>query len=181
MIKSGDRISVAIQNALVSFAAYLVGCYFTASFHTRSSSIGDCSASRGIPKHLEIGGAPSAWNVDRSDAKRFLPLSLSFEACRNGDVRPAYRFMCQMVGVPDHGRLAAITVALVMMIFERQFQIVSVRKCGAALHRIGYRCGTAVLAVLFGPRRRRPRNELSPIAVDVHLRNSLLHERSRFT
>jgi len=40
MLKSGDRISVAIQNALVSLAAYLVGYYFTASFHGRSSSIG---------------------------------------------------------------------------------------------------------------------------------------------
>ena len=37
---SRDRISIAIQNAVVSLAAYLVGYYFTASFHGSSSSIG---------------------------------------------------------------------------------------------------------------------------------------------
>jgi len=34
-----DRIRIAIQNALVSLAAYLVGYYVTASSHRSSSSI----------------------------------------------------------------------------------------------------------------------------------------------
>jgi hypothetical protein len=42
MLKSGDRISVAIQNALVSLAAYLVGYYFTASFMEDRRASGDC-------------------------------------------------------------------------------------------------------------------------------------------
>lgn len=37
---SRDRISIAVQNALVAFVAYLVGYYFTGLFHVRSSTIG---------------------------------------------------------------------------------------------------------------------------------------------
>ena len=111
-------------------------------------SLGDVVLEATSREHLEIGGAPSAWNVDRSNAKRLLPLSLSFQPRRNSGVSSAYVLLCQMVEVPDDGRLAAITVALVMVISSGNPELSPFENAALRFIESVIGAGTAVLAVL---------------------------------
>src|SRR5262245_42917283 len=121
---SRDRFSIAIQNALVSLAAYLVGYYFTASFHASSSSIGALwslisaivvlqATTRDTWKSavLRILGTLIGATV-----AGFYLYFFSFNVVGIAISIGLTVLLCQMVEVPDHGRLTTITVTLIMVI-----------------------------------------------------------------
>ena len=148
MLKSGDRISVAIQNALVSLAAYLVGYYFTASFHGKSSSIGGLwslvsgivvlqATSRDTWKSAVLRVLGTLIGAMLSGFYLYL---FPFSPVGMAVSRRAYCFV-----VPDGRSTRSRSFGRHHCgashgDFERQSRVVSVRKCGTALHRIGYRC-----------------------------------------
>ena len=160
MIKSGDRISVAIQNALVSLAAYLVGYYFTASFHTRSSSIG------GLWSLVSAIVVLQAASRDTWKSAVLRVLGTLIGAMLSGFYLYLFPFrpvgmatsvrltvlLYQMVGVPDHGRLAAITVALVMVISSGNSELSPFANAALRFIESVIGAGTAVLAVLLWPK-----------------------------
>lgn len=83
--------------------------------------------------------------------------------------------LCQMVEVPDHGRLAAITVALVMVISSGNPELSPFANAALRFIESVIVAGTAVLAVLLWPKAkevtsrtltyrlvRRPPQEFAP-------------------
>jgi hypothetical protein len=60
--------------------------------------------------------------------------------------------MYQMVGVPDHGRLAAITVALVMVISSGNSELSPFANAALRFIESVIGAGKAVLAVLLWPK-----------------------------
>ena len=169
MLKSGDRISVAIQNALVSLAAYLVGYYFTASFHGRSSSIG------GLWSLVSGIVVLQATSRDTWKSAVLRVLGTLIGAMLSGFYLYLFPFspvgmavsvgltvlLCQMVEVPDHGRLAAITVALVMVISSGNPELSPFANAALRFIESVIGAGTAVLAVLLWPKTEEPPNSFS--------------------
>ena len=62
--------------------------------------------------------------------------------------------LCQMVEVPDHGRLAAITVALVMVISSGNPELSPFANAALRFIESVIGAGTAVLAVLLWPKAK---------------------------
>ena len=62
--------------------------------------------------------------------------------------------LCQMVEVPDHGRLAAITVALVMVISSGNPELSPFANAALRFIKSVIGAGTAVLAVLLWPKAK---------------------------
>lgn len=157
---SRDRISIAIQNALVSLAAYLVGYYFTASFHDRSSSIG------GLWSLVSAIVVLQATTRDTWKSAVLRVLGTLIGATLSGFYLYFFSFnvvgmaisvgltvlLCQMVEVPDHGRLAAITVALVMVISSGNPELPPLANAALRFIESVIGAGIAVLAVLLWPK-----------------------------
>ncbi len=159
---SRDRISVAIQNALVSLAAYLVGYYFTGLFHGRSSSIG------GLWSLIAAIVVLQATSRDTWKSAVLRVLGTFIGAMLGGFYLYLLPFspigmavsigltvlLCQALKVPDHGRLAAITVALIMVISSGNPELSPF--ANAALRFIESVIGAviAVLAVLLWPKAK---------------------------
>ena len=159
---SRDRISVAIQNALVSFAAYIVGFYFTGLFHGRSSSIGGLwsliaaivvlqATSRDTWKSAAsrvlgtlIGSAIAGFYL------YLLPFSPIGMAVSIGFTV----LLCQALNVPDHGRLAAGTVALIMVLSTANPELPPFTNAALRFVESAIGAGIAVLAVLLWPKAK---------------------------
>ena len=122
-------------------------CYFTSSFHGRSSSIGGLwcvisgivvlqATSRDAWKSavLRVLGTLIGATIG-GFYLHLLPFSPIGMAVSVG----LTVLLCQALSVPDHGRLATITVALVMVIRAATPSCFPSNP-GAALYRIGYRC-----------------------------------------
>jgi uncharacterized membrane protein YccC len=87
-------------------------------------------------------------------AMRLLPLSLSFQPVGMAVSVGLTVLLCQMVEVPDHGRLAAITVALVMVISSGNPELSPFANAALRFVESGIGAGTAVLAVLLWPKAK---------------------------
>jgi uncharacterized membrane protein YccC len=157
-----DRVSIAIQNALVSLTAYLVGYYFTGLFHGRSSSIGGLWSLIAAIVVLQATSRDT-WKSAVSRVLGtfigamlggfylyFLPFSPIGMAVSIG----LTVLLCQAFNVPDHGRLAAITVALIMVLSSGNPELSPF--ANAALRFIESVIGAviAVLAVLLWPKAK---------------------------
>lgn len=155
-----DRVSIAIQNALVSLAAYTVGYYFTGLFHSRSSNIG------GLWSLIAAIVVLQATTRDTWKSAVLRVLGTLIGAILGGLYLYFFPFtpvgmavsigltvlLCQALNVPDHGRLAAITVALIMVISSGNSELSSFTN--AALRFIESLIGAAiaVIAVLLWPK-----------------------------
>jgi uncharacterized membrane protein YccC len=161
---SRDRISVAIQNAVVCFAAYLAGAYFTSSFHSRSSSIGGlwCAISGIVVLQAT---SRDAW---QSAVLRLLGTLIG--ATIGGFYLHLFPFntigmavsvgltvlFCQALNVPDHGRLAAITVALIIVISSGNPELSPFANAALRFSESVIGAGIAVLVVLLWPKSKEP-------------------------
>jgi uncharacterized membrane protein YccC len=161
---SRDRISVAIQNAVVCLAAYLAGAYFTSSFHGRSSSIGGLWC---VISGIVVLQATSrdAW---QSAVLRVLGTLIG--ATIGGFYLHLFPFstigmavsvgltvlFCQALNVPDHGRLAAITVALIIVISSGNPELSPFVNAALRFSESVIGAGIAVLAVLLWPKSKEP-------------------------
>jgi uncharacterized membrane protein YccC len=157
---SRDRISIAIQNALVSLAAYLVGSYFTASFHGSSSTIG------GLWSLISAIVVLQATTRDTWKSAVLRILGTLVGATVSGFYLYFFSFnvvgmaisvgltvlLCQMVEVPDHGRLAAMTVALIMVISSSNPDLSPLVNSALRFIESAIGAGVAVLAVLLWPK-----------------------------
>ncbi len=123
-ILTRDVLRIALQASLVCLAAYPGGFYFTRLFHGASAAIGGlwslvsgvvvlqatrrdtlASAWLRVPGTF-IGAAISALYLS------FLPFNPFGMAAVIGVVM----LLCQILGIPDHARLASITVAVIMVL-----------------------------------------------------------------
>lgn len=162
----GDLL-VAARTAIVCLAAYMAGASFTALFHAGSAILGGVwsvvSAIVVLQATLEdtrgsallrvlgtlIGAVVAALYLALF---RFDPVGMA--VCVGLTV-----LLCQVCGVPDHARLAAVTVVIVLAV---SVAYPDVRPALNALLRFVESCigaGIATLAVLLSPGARRPRSE----------------------
>jgi uncharacterized membrane protein YccC len=158
-----DNIVVAVRTAVVCLAAFVAGTAFTALFHQGTSILGGVWSvvsgivvlqatfedTRGSAMLRVLGTAIGA--VVAAIYLTVLPFHpLGMAVCVGVTV-----LVCQAIGVPDHARLASITVVIVLA--------VSVAAPGLtplvnALLRFVESCigaGIAILAVLLTPGARR--------------------------
>ena len=153
-------ISSAIQIALVSLASYLCGFYFSSLFHRPSAGMGGLWALISGVVVLQStwhSTLSSAWlrvlgtligSIISAAYLSFLPFNpFAMAACIFVTV-----LVCHAAGVPDHARLAAMTVALIMVISSMDSTVSPITS--AALRFIESCLGTAmaVLAVEIWPR-----------------------------
>jgi uncharacterized membrane protein YccC len=158
MINS-EAIRAAVQMTLVSVAAYWIGFQTTNLFHGASASIGGLwSVVSGVVvlQSTRRDTLSSAWlrilgtamgSIISAAYLALLPFSPSGMAAS----MLITVLLCDAVRIPDHGRLAAITVAVVMVTSSLNPTLNPIQN--AAL-RFGESCiGTAlaVLAVLIWP------------------------------
>ncbi len=119
-----NATSVAVQTALVSLASYLCGFYFTSLFHSASAAIGGLwAAISGIvvlqatrretlsTASLRILGTliGSIFSAAYLSLLPFSPIGMA--GCIFATV-----LVCHAARVPDHARLGAITVAVIMVV-----------------------------------------------------------------
>jgi uncharacterized membrane protein YccC len=161
-----DNAVVAVRTAIVCFASYVAGSAFTSLFHAGSEVIGGVWSvisgvvvlqatledTRGTAMLRVLGTLIGATIAAIYLAFfRFDPLGLA--VCVGVTV-----LLCQAIRVPDHARLASVTVVIVLAVSVADPDIAPVLN---ALLRFVESCigaGIATLAVLLTPgaRRRRP-------------------------
>ena len=163
---SRANVVVAVRTGIVCFAAYVAGASFTSLFHAGSPMLGGVwSVVSGIvvlQATLEdtrgsallrvlgtlIGATIAAVYLALF---RFDPLGMAI--CVGVTV-----LFCQAIHVPDHARLAAVTVVIVLAV---SVAYPDVQPALNALLRFLESCigaGIATLSVLLSPGARRPRS-----------------------
>jgi len=155
-----DGITIAIQNAVVCLVAYPCGEYSTGLFHGESAGMGglwslisglvvlqattrDTWKSAGLRVLGTFIGA-----VVSGTYLFFLPFGPAGMAVSLG----VTIVLCQLLNVPEHGRLAVITVAVVMVVSHMNPTLNPIM---SAVLRFGEACigsATAVAVVLLTPR-----------------------------
>lgn len=159
---SRDGISIAVQNALVAFVAYLVGYYFTGLFHVRSSTIGGLWSLIAAIVVLQA----TTRNTWKSAMSRVLGTLIG--SMLGGFYLYFFLFspigmavsigftvlLCQALNVPDHGRLAAITVALIMVLSSGNPELPPFTNAALRFVESAIGAGIAVLAVLLWPKAK---------------------------
>ena len=158
-----DDVVVALRTAVVCLAAYVAGRGFTSLFHAGSAILGGVwSVVSGIvvlQATLEdtrgsaalrvlgtfIGAAISAVYLV------LLPFSaIGMAACVGVTV-----LFCLAVGVPDHARLAAVTVVIILAVSVAAPSLSPVTNAVLRFLESCIGAGIAMLAVLLLPRRER--------------------------
>jgi uncharacterized membrane protein YccC len=163
---SRANVVIAVRTAIVCLLAYLAGSAFTSLFHAGTTVLGGVwSVVSGIvvlEATLEdtrgsamlrvlgtlIGATVAAIYLSFF---RFDPLGMA--ACVGVTV-----LFCQAIGVPDHARLAAITIVIVLAV---SVAVPAMRPVENALLRFVESCigaGVATIAVLLTPGRRARRS-----------------------
>jgi uncharacterized membrane protein YccC len=123
-MKLRNAIRVAAQLAFVTFASYVCGCYFTGFFHTASAGTGGLWAVMSGNVVLQATRRQtwsSAWlqllgtfvgSVVSAAYLMVLPYSeLGMAACIFATV-----LLCHASRIPEHARLAALAVGVVMVV-----------------------------------------------------------------
>jgi uncharacterized membrane protein YccC len=156
---SRDAARIALQIALVSLASYACGSYFTGLFHGASARIGGLwSMVSGIVvlQATRRTTWSSAWlrvlgtligSIIGAVYLSLLPFSaIGMAVCIFGTV-----LLCHAARIPDHARLAALTVAVIMVLSSVNQALSPI--LNAALRFAESCIGTAlaVLAVLMWP------------------------------
>jgi uncharacterized membrane protein YccC len=103
---------------------------------------------------LEIGGAPSVGTLIGAMLSGFYLYLFPFSPVGMAVSVGLTVLLCQMVEVPDHGRLAAITVALVMVISSGNPELSPFANAALRFIESVIGAGIAVLAVLLWPKAK---------------------------
>ena len=164
---SRDNLVVAVRTAAVCLASYVAGASFTALFHTGTAILGGVwSVVSGIvvlqatfedtrgSAMLRVLGTFIGATIAAIYLMLFPFHPLGMAAAGGVTV-----LLCQALTVPDHARLAAVTVVIVLAVSVAD---PAIRPVLNALLRFLESCigaGIATLAVLLSPRARRPRSE----------------------
>jgi uncharacterized membrane protein YccC len=121
---SRDAARVALQSALASLASYWCGFYFTSFFHGASASLGGLwSLISGLVvlQATRRNTWSSAWLrilgtlVGAIISAAYLSL-LPFTALGMAASMLVTILLCHAARIPDHARLAALTVAVIMVL-----------------------------------------------------------------
>ena len=159
--KTPYALRIAIQDALVCLLAYLAGFYFTNDLYGSSMRIGALwSVISGLVvlQATRLDTVATAWRrvlgtlIGSSISAAYLSL-LPFSPIGMAVAIGITALLCHICRVPDHARLAAITVAVIMVVSAAYPGMNPLTNAGL---RFGESCiGTvlAVLAVLAWPER----------------------------
>ena len=152
--------SSAIQIALVSLGSYLCGFYFSSLFHRPSAGMGGLWALISGVVVLEStwrSTLSSAWlrvlgtligSIISAVYLSLLPFNpFGMAACIFATV-----LICHAAGIPDHARLASITVALIMVISSIDSTVSPITNAALRFIESCLGTGMAVLAVEIWPR-----------------------------
>jgi uncharacterized membrane protein YccC len=160
---SRDTVRIAVQNAVVCLLAYLGGLHFTRFFHGSESVMGALwSVISGFVvlqatrrQTLTSAGLRVLGTLIGAGTSAAYLSVLPFSPLGMAAVIGVTVLLCQCFGAPDHARLAAITVAVIMVVSRLNPAMNPV--LNAAL-RFGESCigaAVAVLAALVWPERDR--------------------------
>jgi uncharacterized membrane protein YccC len=164
---SRDNVVVAARTAIVCFAAYVAGTSFTSLFHAGSAILGGVwSVVSGIvvlQATLEDTRGSAMLRVlgtfiGATVAAVYLFL-FPFHPLGMAVAVGVTVLLCQAMKVPDHARLATVTVVIVLAVSVAD---PTIRPAVNALLRFLESCigaGIATLAVLLTPGARRPYSE----------------------
>ena len=119
-----DALRIAVENTLVCLFGYLGGYYLTALFYAPSAALGGLWALISGIVVLQATRREtwaSAWLrlvgtlVGAAISSVYLTL-LPFNPLGMAVTIGVAVLLCQLIGIPDHARLAALTVAVIMVI-----------------------------------------------------------------
>jgi uncharacterized membrane protein YccC len=159
---SPDAIRVAVQTAMISLASYLTGFHFTGLFHGSSASIGGLwSAIAGIVVLQETRRDTwsSAWlrvlgtAIGSVISAAYLTV-LPFSSIGMAASIFATVLLCHAVRIPNHARLAATTVAVIMVTASLHPTLNPIQNAALRLCESSIGTAMAVLTVLIwaGPK-----------------------------
>jgi uncharacterized membrane protein YccC len=161
-----DAIRAAVQIALVSLTAYWFGFHSTSVFHGSSASIGGVwSAISGVVvlQATRRDTWSSAWlrilgtligSVISVACLTVLPFSpIAMAGCIFATV-----LLCHAVRIPDHARLAAITVSVIMVTTSLNPTLNPIQNAALRFSEACIGTTMAVLAVLMWPESKEPPN-----------------------
>lgn len=165
-----EATRIAVQIALVSLASYWAGFHFTHLFHEASASIGGLwsmisgivvlqatrretwsSASLRVLGTF-IGAVISALYLG---VLPFSPWGMALSIL-------ATVILCQLFRIPDHARLAAITVAVIMVISSLHPDLNPLQNSALRFSESFLGTAMAVLAILFWPSGGLPARPAEP-------------------
>jgi uncharacterized membrane protein YgaE (UPF0421/DUF939 family) len=161
-----DATRVAVQTALVSLASYLAGLHSTGVFHGASASLGGLwSAISGIVvlQATQRDTWSSAWlrlvgtAIGSIVSAAYLTM-LPFGAIGMAASVFATVLICHGVRIPDHARLAAITVTVIMVTASLNPTLNPIQNAALRFSESCIGIAIAMLAVLMWPGPKEPFN-----------------------
>jgi uncharacterized membrane protein YccC len=153
------QISVAAQNALVGLAAYVAGFYFTALFHSKSSAMGGFWSVISAIVVLQAT-TRETWKSALLRVRGTLIGAIigcvylyffAFNPIGMALSMGVTVLFCDALNVPDHGRLAAVTVALIMVLSSLIPEMSPFANAALRFVESAIGAGIAVLAVMVWP------------------------------
>jgi uncharacterized membrane protein YccC len=157
-----DAARVSVQIALVSFLAYLAGLHFTSLFHGATASIGGLwSAISGIVvlQATRRDTWSSAWlrivgtAIGSAISAAYLTM-LPFSASGMAASTLVTVLLCHGARIPDHARLAAITVSVIMVTASLNPTMNPIQNAALRFSESCIGTAMAVLVVFVWPRPR---------------------------
>ena len=154
-----DAARISVQVALVSFLSYSAGIHFTALFHGASASLGGLwSAISGLV--VLQGTRRDAWSsaslrivgtaVGSGVSAAYLSI-MPFSAVGMAATMFITVLVCYGVRIPDHARLAAITVSVIMVTASLNPTMNPIQNAALRFSESCIGTAMAVLAVLLWP------------------------------
>lgn len=159
-----DNLLIALRIALVSLLAYQLGASFTALFHASSASVGGLwSAVSGVvvlqatrrDTWTSAGLRVLGTAIGALISAVYLSL-LPFSTPGMAASVFATVLLCQLARIPDHARLASITVMVIMVIAHLSPGLNPVHSALLRFAEAFIGTAVAVLAVLAWPQNGRP-------------------------
>jgi uncharacterized membrane protein YccC len=171
-ILRADATRVAVQIASVSLASYLAGYHFTALFHGASAGLGGLwSAISGIVVLQTTWG--DTWSsaslrivgtiIGAIISAAYLAM-LPFSPVGMAASVFATVLLCHGVRLPDHARLAAITVAVIMVTGSLNPTLGPIQNAALRASESAIGIAMAVLVALMWRRRPKEPPSATPIA-----------------
>jgi uncharacterized membrane protein YgaE (UPF0421/DUF939 family) len=162
-IPTRDALRIAVENTLVCLLGYLGGYYMTTLIHLPGSELGGLWALISgivVLQATRRETQASAWlrvlgTFVGAVISGIYLLLLPFNPLGMALTIGVTVLLCQFIGIPDHARLAALTVALIMVISSMHPDINPVINAVLRFLESCIGTGLAVLMVLLWPEPAR--------------------------